>query len=159
MPYNAWDACGRRSTPKHRKFKASFVILVQMACTRKSESRPLCGQLHANVWRQLLTTMKLHHAAALALIGWFLMAPPASPGPNGSFVTKTNLPLALWNNIGSYDQDGDCEEERRAFLDLKRTEPPSSPGFAQESLGTKLSIVSSWSAVCVSSDDPRLKSD
>jgi hypothetical protein len=100
--------------------------------------------------------MNLRHAAALALVGWYLMAPPTYPGPNGSFVTKTSVPLSLWQNIGSYDDVGDCEDERRALLDLKKTEPTSSPSFARESLEVKLSIVGSWSSICVATDDPRL---
>jgi hypothetical protein len=99
--------------------------------------------------------VKLRHAAALALVGWYLMAPSTYPGPNGSFVTKSTVPLRLWQNIGSYDHVVDCEDERRAFLDLKKTESPSA--FAKESLRVKLSIISSWSAVCVSTEDPRLK--
>jgi hypothetical protein len=99
--------------------------------------------------------MKPRDAAALALVGWYLMAPPTYPGPNGSFVTKTAVPLRLWQNIGSYDQVADCEDERRAFLDLKRTESAST--FAKESSQVKLSIVSSWSAICIAADDPRLK--
>jgi hypothetical protein len=101
--------------------------------------------------------MKRRHTASLALVGWLLMAPPTYPGPNGSFVTKTALPLRLWQNIGSYDQSVDCDDERRALLDLKKTESPST--FAQEPLRVKLSIIGSWSAVCVASDDPRLKGD
>jgi hypothetical protein len=124
----------------------------------KSEYNRRCGQLHADILRRKsLTRIKLGHTAALAVIGWFLMAPPTYPGPNGSFVTKTTVPLGLWQNIGSYDQDADCEDERRAFLDLRRSEPSSSSSFAQEPLEVKLSIVSSWSAVCVAGDDPRLK--
>src|SRR5271168_1038747 len=99
--------------------------------------------------------MKLCHAAALALAGWYLMAPPTFSGPNGSFVTKTAVPLRLWQNIGSYDQVADCKDERRAFLDLKKTESAST--FAKESLQVKLSIIGSWSAVCIATDDPRLK--
>ena len=37
------------------------------------------------------------------------MAPPTYPGPNGSFVTKTAVPLHLWQNIGSYDHVADCD--------------------------------------------------
>jgi hypothetical protein len=99
--------------------------------------------------------MKLRQAAALALVGWCLMAPPTYPGPNGSFVTKTAVPLRLWQNIGSYDHVAGCEDERRAFLDLKKTESAST--FAKEDFQVKLSIVSSWSAVCIADDDPRLK--
>jgi hypothetical protein len=101
--------------------------------------------------------MKPLYAAALALFGWYLMAPPTYPGPNGSFVTKTTLPLRLWQNIGNYDQSFDCEDERRALRDLKRTESPST--FAKEPLKVQLSIIGSWSAVCVASDDSRLKGD
>lgn len=97
--------------------------------------------------------MKPCHAAALALVGWYLMAPPTYPGANGSFVTKTAVPLRLWQNIGSYDHVADCEDERQALLDLKKTEST----FAQEPLQVKLSIIGSWSSICIATDDPRLK--
>jgi hypothetical protein len=99
--------------------------------------------------------MKTCYAAALALVGWYLMAPPTYSGANGSFVTKTTVPLRLWQNIGSYDHVADCDDERRALLDLKKTE--SATTFAEEPLQVKLSIVGSWSAICVATDDPRLK--
>ena len=101
--------------------------------------------------------MKSPHAAALALVGWYLLAPPTYPGPNASFVTKTAVPLRLWQNIGSYDQWVECDDERQAFLDLKITESPVTSTFAKEPLHVKLAIVGSWSAVCVDTDDPRLK--
>jgi hypothetical protein len=99
--------------------------------------------------------MNPRHALTLALAAWYLMAPPTYPGANGSFVTKTAAPLRLWQNIGSYDHVAECEDERRAFLDLKKTESPSA--LAKEDSQVKLSIISSWSAVCVDADDPRLK--
>ena len=66
--------------------------------------------------------MRLEHAVAFALLGWYLMAPPTYSGSNGSFVAKTSVPLRLWQNIGTYDQTSDYEDERRAWLDMKKTE-------------------------------------
>ena len=97
----------------------------------------------------------ISQAAALALVGWYLMAPPTYPGPNGSYIAKTSVSLRLWQNIGSYDHASECEDERRAFLDLKKSE--STSAFAQEPQESKPFIVSSWSAICVPSDDPRLQ--
>jgi hypothetical protein len=101
--------------------------------------------------------MKFQHTAAAALAGWFLMAPPTYLGTSGSYVTKTGAPLRLWRNIGSYDSANECEDERRAFLDLKKTESTST--FGQESAEAKAMIVASWSAICVPSDDSRLEED
>ena len=99
--------------------------------------------------------MRLRDAVTLALVGWYLLAPPTYRDPNGSFVSKTSVPLRFWQNIGSYDKASDCEDERKAWLDMKKTESPSI--FAAESDQVKPSIVGAWSAICVPSDDSRLR--
>jgi hypothetical protein len=47
--------------------------------------------------------MKLPHAAALALVGWYLIVPP-TPG--------TTLPMGRWDHVGSFDNINDCENMR-----------------------------------------------
>jgi hypothetical protein len=45
--------------------------------------------------------MNLRHAAALALVGWYLMMPlMATPGPD--------LGLKYWSNDGSFDTAAEC---------------------------------------------------
>jgi hypothetical protein len=50
--------------------------------------------------------MKSHHAAALALVGWYLMLPPMVDGH-----TDTSAPLNSWRMTGSYDAAIDCRKE------------------------------------------------
>jgi hypothetical protein len=76
--------------------------------------------------------MKSGHFGAFALLGWYLMAPPANY--NGSQAV-----LSTWRIVHSYDTAQACEEAR--------TKVPSPPrGFKVETL-----------ELCVASDDPRLK--
>ncbi len=46
--------------------------------------------------------MKPRHAAALALVGWYLLMPPPSSKYPGS-VVDTTAPLSQWEVVPSYD--------------------------------------------------------
>lgn len=76
--------------------------------------------------------MTARHAAALALLGWYLMTPPA-PGDH---------PLTEWNHTKSFDSASACD----TFL-LKLTQD------AQKKHELRYDIVH---AECFASDDPRL---
>jgi hypothetical protein len=78
--------------------------------------------------------MKTRHAAALALVGWYLMAPLS---------LQTNLPISEWNHIGSYDKATDCEDGRVALAEKNKHDPQK----------YRLILLSE----CIASDDPRLK--
>ena len=87
--------------------------------------------------------MKLRHAAALALVGWYLMAPPLYEGH------KSNLdaPLSEWVILDSFDSANDCWRERSIMnTDHKRDFKHDS--IQRERLG---------SISCIATDDPRLK--
>ena len=53
--------------------------------------------------------MKLRHAAALALVGWYLMGPPRLDGPANFNI---HAPLTQWTVIEKYDDSGACERGR-----------------------------------------------
>jgi len=78
--------------------------------------------------------MNLRHAAALALVGWYLMVPPHEYKGNQAV-------LYGWKIIHSYDTAQACEEQRAKGIPGL---PPFPKGFE-------------WVAICVASDDPRLK--
>jgi hypothetical protein len=87
--------------------------------------------------------MKLSHAAALALVGWYLMMAPANkPPPSDANKSTPNLtaPLPQWVIVGRFDHPGDCKAA--AWDHLK--------SFA---------IGSPWkdSLQCIATDDPRIK--
>ncbi len=82
--------------------------------------------------------MKLRHAAAFALVGWYLMQPPAHRGTDGKSVFEDARPLTMWRQIGAYDTAKECE----AQIDHMVTLPTD---------------VGAEFVRCVASDDPRLK--
>ena len=90
--------------------------------------------------------MKLRHAAALALVVWYLLTPPLHPcdgdPPCTYFETKPSsvhldfnlkVPLRRWRKVGTFATQKECEAGRRAS--------PPMRGLAQ----------------CFATDDPRLK--
>jgi hypothetical protein len=75
--------------------------------------------------------MKFRHTAALALVAWYLMAPPSSLptiSSQGLDVKEdTTAPLSKWKSVGTFLTQKECDSHRvGAFR-------------------------------CVASDDPRLK--
>jgi hypothetical protein len=48
--------------------------------------------------------MNLRHAAALALVGWYLLVPAPAP-----FMQATP-PIGHWAHLGSYDDEKDCDQ-------------------------------------------------
>jgi hypothetical protein len=47
--------------------------------------------------------MTRRHAAALALVGWYLMVPPEQ---------GTKLPMSQWDHVGGFDKIDDCQDMR-----------------------------------------------
>lgn len=84
--------------------------------------------------------MKPRHAAALALVGWYLMTPPISKSGDVFY----NAPLTSWEhqNVGS--TLADCEKNKQAAIRL----------MAKFSPGERLKAVQA--ANCIATDDPRL---
>ncbi len=89
--------------------------------------------------------MRLCHAGALALVGWYLLQPPlSSPGK-----LDTSAPLSKWNQSKAYDSAAKCEDERLAVLNSYIAHPKAKDA----DWFTRLS----YSSRCVASDDPRLE--
>jgi hypothetical protein len=90
--------------------------------------------------------MKLRHAAALALTGWYLIVPPA---PNIEPVP----PLYKWVRL--HDFDTQAQRELQMLRDLPAR---MNPGWT--SLSGKFDRPTEQSPAterCIASDDPRLK--
>ena len=84
--------------------------------------------------------MNSRHAAALALVGWYLILPPLEVHQ-----LDEKAPISLWDKVGTYDTETACKEQA-ALLRLRHakvTDPLLKKHFA---LG-----------LCIASDDPRLK--
>jgi hypothetical protein len=97
--------------------------------------------------------MKLRHAAALALTGWYLIAPPA-PG------TKPVPPLYKWVRLHEFDTAAQCKQ----WIRMQKT-VPSKDAVVKWGCMTNngdycppsaTDTEQSWER-CVASDDPRLK--
>jgi len=105
--------------------------------------------------------MKPRHAAALALVGWYLMTPPTqlvkcerggwNPGLFDSLTcinrVESQAPLREWKRVPDsqeFEYKTDCE---RAISNDCHWEADGVPGFVGELCN----------AECIAADDPRLK--
>ncbi|HTY55503.1 MAG TPA: hypothetical protein VMB26_09900 [Candidatus Binataceae bacterium] len=85
--------------------------------------------------------MKACHAAALALMGWYLMTPPMDLHSNDVTRVDKNAPLSKWGVVESFDTEAACIRKiGRLKNDPKHEEYDLFIG-----------------AKCVSMDDPHLK--
>ncbi|MGA6971073.1 MAG: hypothetical protein WBY93_05540 [Candidatus Binatus sp.] len=117
--------------------------------------------------------MKPRHAAALALVGWYLMVPP--PGPPRSTGANTappnhNAPLDQWTIRNSYDSAQACEAAMQKDLDTATTNIDKQHHLTEQRQGLWPNNFSDQEflvadqlgyakeAVCISTDDPSLKS-
>ncbi len=94
--------------------------------------------------------MKLRHAAALALVGWYLLVPPLSRDD----VPQNYLPLAQWRLIASYDTAAECMAGSDGYLSGVKK------GIARykTNLQTAEALIrAAREAQCIATDDPRLK--
>jgi hypothetical protein len=96
--------------------------------------------------------VKIRHAAALALTGWYLIAPPTSPGE-----IHDELPLSRWKIVGggSFATKSDCEAKFAELYnptidETMRSDPKVNPD------GYKAFHRFMKDTRCIASDDPRL---
>src|SRR5271166_2192804 len=105
--------------------------------------------------------MNPRHAAALALVGWYLMVPPqpllnkpshlgpSALNPNGQDLPYTiglpdrDAPISQWHSVGSFDSAAEC----KAALN----------GSEKRYSHDEAMMRSLFDAQCIASDDPRLK--
>jgi hypothetical protein len=92
---------------------------------------------------------RITHAAALVLVGWYLIVPPLTAKAPRQVNYKA--PLTYWHISGSYDTAAKCREaESKLFNDtmsVYRNDETLLPSPAQARI----------TAECIASDDPRLK--
>ena len=117
--------------------------------------------------------MKPRHAAALALVGWYLMVPP--PGPPRSTGANTappndTAPFNQWTIRNSYDSAQACEAAQKKNLDTATTNMDKQHHLAEQRQGLSPDnfagqeflvadqLEYATEALCISTDDPRLKS-
>jgi hypothetical protein len=112
--------------------------------------------------------MKLSHAAALALVGWYLMVPPDHPrldNPNDRpFAWQSSAPLRAWQIVESFDSATDCKRGAQEILDRQISafnywEQYKTVKERKSEAGKKVlqDFARYNNAVCIATDDPRLK--
>ena len=120
--------------------------------------------------------MKPRHAAALALVGWYLMMPPIIHEEDWQqqHVHPSTVPLSEWFTWNSFDTADACTKARLALIasgsdsvlnDYHRWLAGRAP--SEDLLDEWASTYSIPSAImdaygqslCVATDDPRLKSN
>jgi hypothetical protein len=102
--------------------------------------------------------VNLRHAAALALVGWYLMMPPIVRPSGREGTADTNTPLSKWVKVirGTFDSEDACGVALRRFqFGVQSNYQSAAPEALTES--EFQSIQQASSAKCIASDDPRLK--
>ena len=90
--------------------------------------------------------MKAGHAAALALIGWYLMAPPIH---TPAYRVDLSAPISAWDIIGSFNSVSDCTD---TLTKLKKQYPGAPHSKKEKALHRRTDNLR-----CIATDDPRLK--
>jgi hypothetical protein len=91
--------------------------------------------------------MKLRHATALALVGWYLIGPPLS-----KLTVEPSTPLSAWRILHTFDSAADCEKalpEYRRFMEFGIIHSSEAAADAAHQVASAL--------MCIASDNPRLK--
>jgi hypothetical protein len=95
--------------------------------------------------------MKPRHAAALALVGWYLMLPPR-------VVDRfyPDAPLSQWKRFGpeEYSSRAECEAERERQKAMFNFDPEKLP---PEKFTARTLARGARALQCIATDDPRLK--
>jgi|SRR5208282_4492739 len=96
--------------------------------------------------------MNPRHAAALALVGWYLMVPPLTTPKAGNALVDSDAPLSRWMTIASYDTARECNG---VWVDTLRTRSAIMTALREKSDAfVKGGAVEA--ARCIATDDPRL---
>jgi hypothetical protein len=102
--------------------------------------------------------MKPRHAAALALVGWYLMTPPVSKDGDtvmvGGRPFDVSAPISEWHFQGSFDSAVACGTAQNSAESFKV--PPGVDPKEQKWLAKNLQSIFALGR-CIATDDPRLK--
>jgi hypothetical protein len=125
-----------------------------------------------SAWQtELEPSVKSNRAVVLALVGWYLIAPPYMEEEPHVGAPDINLdaPLSAWSPRGVFDSEIECGEARiranndadRALGKMYERSKRKSGGLAEPFRGFELSTAEYLESMmwpkCVASDDPRLK--
>jgi hypothetical protein len=103
--------------------------------------------------------MKLHHTAALALVGWYLMTAPVSD--QGAIIYE-DAPLSQWTKTLRLDSESDCEAKRQEAITNSQdavTLSPDSEVDEDSKRDASNSLDQAMVSRCVADNDPRILGD
>jgi hypothetical protein len=89
--------------------------------------------------------MRVCHAAALALVGWYLIIPSSTLPPGVAY----SQPLSKWAIVRGFDTADDCDDFLSTFFEDSRQKQALNmlaPAYRDYMF-----------AKCISTDDPRLE--
>ena len=92
--------------------------------------------------------MNLRHTAALAMVGWYLMAPPMTE-ISGRPAALTETPLGLWDASASFGNSKSCLRYQLARIDEQKRR--------SDQVGREYWLEVFTNSICIATDDPRLK--
>jgi hypothetical protein len=96
-------------------------------------------------------SMNLRHAAALALVGWYLIGPPVRQPKNAEIYLDDRADYPDWKVLGVFPDYDKCEFFRAGVKQLFEQE------IAEGRKKTNAWHEQQIDAECVASDDPRIK--
>jgi hypothetical protein len=101
--------------------------------------------------------MKIRHAAALALVGWYLIAPPPRTEDGTDYDPKA--PLSEWQKIGKFETIEECRTYPARLPEIMHGFYVEHPeiGESGERRDNAVRKALLAQAQCVATDDPRLK--
>jgi hypothetical protein len=98
--------------------------------------------------------MKLRHAAALALTGWYLMLPPTIPD---SYEVNQGAPLSQWTIRNTFPRNAGCENAKYRMREQALAAQAEHSATGRRGHGNPDVFCIRCNAQCVAEDDPRLK--
>lgn len=114
---------------------------------------------HMEIVRRNIASMKPRHAAALALVGWYLMLPPLrvegpASDPNTPVEADTKAPLSQWTIVLGFDTAKECYDYPDHFEKILHDAKGTS---GEEQRGSD-AMSRYWfsKSQCIATDDPRI---
>jgi len=96
------------------------------------------------------------HAAALALLGWYLIAPPRD---KQLILFNQQSPLSLWVTVEEFETLKGCQAGKKSEMDNMEKERHTSPRAKlsqEDALDQSARSLRAIAMKCIASDDPRL---
>jgi hypothetical protein len=109
--------------------------------------------------------VKLRHAAAIALVGWYLLEPPLNHLSRIEIAGKCNrdAPLLEWKQAGAFERISDCQaQQKKEPDDIKKIVnaiDDASSATKNDKAWEVEEILCASLARCIATDDSRLKSN